>query len=226
MTMRAVIFDFDGVLVNSEPLHYEAMRDALLPEGIEISVEEYERQYLAYDDREAMRVALEVHGRAAGRDDVEKIAKRKAARFDALLHDVPMFDGAQALILELSNKIPIAIASGALHGEIERILSAQSLLSCFDAIVGADDVSQGKPSPEPYLSALERLRRQTADLRAAECLVIEDSMAGIAAGLAAGMRVLGVAHSYPAARLSAAHRVVSSLQGLRASALEALFNEV
>src|SRR4029079_12860280 len=77
MAMRAVIFDFDGVLVNSEPLHFRAMREALLPEAIDITSEEYDRHYLAYDDREAMRVALEVHGRGADPAAVDRAAFRK-----------------------------------------------------------------------------------------------------------------------------------------------------
>src|SRR4051812_44413904 len=111
MPLKAVIFDFDGVLVNSEPLHFRAMRDALVPEGVTITTQEYENQYLAYDDREAMRVALEVHGKAAGREDVERTAVRKAEIFEAILHEVPFYDGARELIGELGQALPLAIAS-------------------------------------------------------------------------------------------------------------------
>jgi beta-phosphoglucomutase len=223
MPMKAVIFDFDGVLVNSEPLHFRAMRDALVPEGFTITTEEYEGQYLAYDDREAMRVALEIHGRPSRPADIDRTAHRKGQIFEAMLHEVPFFEGARELIAELSRSVPLAIASGALSDEIETILRAGGVRESFVTIVGADHTRQGKPHPEPYLMAMERLRSRVPDLRPGECLVIEDSMAGIASGLAAGMRVVGVAHSYPAAKLSAAHLVVPALRGLEAASLQRLF---
>jgi beta-phosphoglucomutase len=221
--MKAVIFDFDGVLVNSEPLHFRAMRDALVPEGFTITTEEYEGRYLAYDDREAMRVALEIHGRPSDPADIDRTAHRKGEIFEAMLPEVPFFEGARELIAELSRSVPLAIASGALSDEIETILRAGGVRELFVTIVGADHTRQGKPHPEPYLMAMERLRSRVPDLRPGECLVIEDSMAGIASGLAAGMRVIGVAHSYPAAKLSAAHLVVPALRGLQAASLQRLF---
>jgi beta-phosphoglucomutase len=222
--MKAAIFDFDGVIVNSEPLHYRALRDSLVPEGFTITPEEYEQQYLAYTDREAIRIALETHGQPADGARVELVAERKARLFDAIIGEVAFFDGSRELVRELASQMPVAIASGALRGEIEHILSVGGLREAFATIVGADDVSQGKPHPEPYLTAMAHLQADTPGLRAAECLVIEDSMAGIAAGLAAGMRVLGVAHSYPPEKLSAAHKVVPSLRGVGASALRPLFD--
>jgi HAD superfamily hydrolase (TIGR01509 family) len=221
--MRAVIFDFDGVLVNSEPLHFRAMRDALVPCGFVITTEEYEKHYLAYDDREAMRVALEIHGQPAGADAVDQAARRKAEIFETIIGEIPFFDGAKELVADLARQMPIAIASGALRAEIEHILSAGGLRAAFDAIVGADDVRQCKPHPEPYLAAMARLEVKARDLAPAECLVVEDSMAGIASGLAAGMKVLGVAHTYPPDKLSAAHHVVPSLRGVATGDLRALF---
>jgi beta-phosphoglucomutase len=222
--MRAVLFDFDGVLVNSEPLHYRALRECLLPEGIEISEEEYAGSYLAYDDAEAIRVALERHGQAFHGGRVRAIAERKAELFDDLLESVPFFPGAPELVRALSREVPVAIASGALHREIERILSAAGLRDAFTAIVAADDVTRGKPHPEPYLTAMAAVTPRAPGLAAEDCLVVEDSMPGIAAGRAAGMKVLAVSTSYSADRLTAAHRVVPSLAGLRVADLRALFD--
>jgi beta-phosphoglucomutase len=224
MPMKAAIFDFDGVIVNSEPLHYRALRDSLVPEGFTITPEEYDRQYLAYTDREAIRIALEANGQAADDARIDRVAERKARLFDEIIGEVAFFEGSRELVRELASQMPVAIASGALRGEIEHILTAGGLRDAFVTIVGADDVSQGKPHPEPYLTAMARLRASTPDLRPAECLVVEDSMAGIAAGLAAGMKVLGVAHSYPAEKLSAAHKVVPALRGVGAAALRPLFD--
>jgi beta-phosphoglucomutase len=222
--MRAVLFDFDGVLVNSEPLHYRALRECLRPEGIDINEDEYARSYLAYDDAEAIRVALEKHGHPFDGTRVRRVAERKAALFDELLGSVPFFPGAAELVQELAREVPLAIASGALHREIERILTAGGLRQAFTAIVAADDVTRGKPHPEPYLTAMSAVAPQAPGLAAGECLVVEDSMPGIAAGRAAGMKVLAVASSYSPERLTAAHRVVPSLQGLRAADLRALFD--
>jgi HAD superfamily hydrolase (TIGR01509 family) len=221
--VRAVLFDFDGVLVNSEPLHFRAMRDSLLPEGIAIDEEEYARTYLAYDDREATRIALERHGRPYDRERVDAVAGRKAAIFERLMAEVPFFPGARELVRALAAEVPLAIASGALRREIETILAAGRLDDAFATIVGADDVSRGKPSPDPYLAAMARLAQRTPDLQPGECLVVEDSVAGIASGLAAGMKVLAVAHTYPAQKLAAAHRVVDSLAGLSPASLRTLF---
>jgi beta-phosphoglucomutase-like phosphatase (HAD superfamily) len=91
-------------------------------------------------------------------------------------------------------------------------------------VVGADDVVNTKPHPEPYLAAMAALAPRAPGLRPAECLVIEDSMAGIASGLAAGMRVMAVAHSYPKGKLTAAHQVVESLEGLTPDRLRAVFS--
>lgn len=221
--MRAVIFDFDGVLVDSEPLHFEALRAALRPEGIEIDLEEYQREYLAFDDRGAIRTALAHHRQAPGFERVTAIAERKARLFAELMDEIELLPGVESLVLALAGEMPVGIASGALHQEIERILVLRGLRAAFCAIVGADDVQQTKPHPEPYLTAMRRMRQLDPELEPPDCLVIEDSMAGIAAGLAAGMKVLAVTNSYPAERLTAAHRVVPTLAGLCPAAVRALF---
>jgi HAD superfamily hydrolase (TIGR01509 family) len=222
--MRAVLFDFDGVLVNSEPLHYSALRDALLPEGIAIDEESYVRDFLAFDDRGAIRRALEHHGQAFDRERVERVALRKAQLFEERMHEIPFFPGARELVRALEAEVPLAIASGALSAEIEAMLSAGGVREAFTAVVGADQVRRSKPHPEPYLTAMTRVAAKAQDLRPDQCLVIEDSMPGIAAGLAAGMRVVAVTNSYPAAKLSAAHRVVASLEELTLASLRALFD--
>ncbi len=218
--MRGVLFDFDGVLVDSEPLHFGALRDALAPEGIRIDEDEYRRRYLAYDDHGSIRRALDEHGLDASAARVERIVARKAAAFEALIPSVPFFPGARELVRALAREVPVGIASGALRAEIEAILGPGGLLDAFSAIVGAEDVRQGKPHPEPYLTAMARL---DGGLRPGDCLVFEDSMPGVAAARAAGMKVVAVTNSYPAARLMAADRVVESLAGLDPSALRGLF---
>jgi len=221
--MRAALFDFDGVLVDSEPLHYKALRESLQPEGVTIDEEEYRRHYLAYDDRESIRIALEQHGKAYDPAVVQTVAERKARLFQEQIQGIPLYPGALELVRSLSREVPLAIASGALRGEIEAILSALGLRDAFRAVVGAEDVSSGKPHPEPYLAAIARLAPFAPSLAPNQCLVFEDSMAGIASALAAGMKVVGVAHTYPRSRLSAAHLVVESLEAVTLADVRSLF---
>jgi beta-phosphoglucomutase len=222
--MRAVIFDFDGVLVDSEPLHFEALRDALrAAEGLEVGRDEYYAKYLAFDDRGAIRRVLEDRSIAADAERIERIALQKAASFELVLRRVTFFPGARELVLGLAEEVPVGIASGALHGEIERILDAGRLRGAFSAIVGADDVSETKPDPAPYLEAARQLAAFQPGLLPSDCLAFEDSPPGIASALAAGLKVVGVANSYPPARLAAAHHVVPSLVGMGPASLRVLF---
>jgi beta-phosphoglucomutase len=224
LPLRAAVFDFDGVIVDSEPLHFRALHDALLAVGVRITREEYWGSYLAFDDREAIRLALEQHGQAAAPEQLARIEGVKAARFAELIPQIPVFDGARELVRALASEVPVAIASGARHDEIEAILTGLGLRDAFSALVGADDVARTKPDPAPYLEALRRLGQATAGLRPDECVAFEDSVPGIASALGAGMRVVGVANSYPPERLRSAHRVVGSLSGLATRELRALFS--
>lgn len=221
--MRAVVFDFDGVLVNSEPLHFAAMRDALVPEGFEITPAEYYGAYLAYDDRGAIRRALEHHGLSPRPEHVDAIAERKRACFADVIRDVGFYPGVKELVRALAADVPLAIASGARHEEIEEILTAGGLRDAFAAIVGAEDAPRTKPDPAPYLEAARLLGARVPGLVSADCLAFEDSMPGVAAALAAGMKVVAVTNSYPAEKLRAADRVVDSLAGLERDSLRALF---
>jgi beta-phosphoglucomutase len=221
--MRAVIFDFDGVLVDSEPLHFQALQEALEPEGIGISRDSYYAKYLAFDDFGALRKVLEDHGISPDSELLERLARRKARSFEDLLNRVGFFPGARELVQGLAARVPLAIASGARHAEIEAILNVGGLREAFSAIVGADDVPRTKPDPAPYLIAAEQLLAVAPGLEPWQCLAVEDSMPGIASALAAGMKVVGVAHSYPPAKLKAAHLVVESLYGIDHDGLRALF---
>ncbi|HEY6553308.1 MAG TPA: HAD family phosphatase [Vicinamibacteria bacterium] len=223
LAMRAAIFDFDGVIVDSEPLHFRSMQEALLTEGIEITEAEYYSLYLAHDDRGALRLALEHHGRAAGPGFIETLTERKMERFEAVLREVRFFPGAAELVRTLAERVPVAIASGARRAEIEAILTAGGLRDAFCAVVGVDDVTRTKPNPEPYLTAMGRLTRDAPDLVPAQCLAIEDSVPGILSAKTAGMKVVAVTNSYPAGKLTMAHRVVSTLEGLGDDCLDALF---
>lgn len=219
MGFRAVVFDFDGVLVDSEPLHFRALRESLLPEGVVVDPEQYRERYMAYDDRTCIRLALESEGLLADLDRIDAVARRKEALFEALAGSAPLFPGARELVGELRGRVPLAIASGARRCEIETILAALGLREPFTVIVGADDCRRHKPHPEPYLAAAARLGDTTPGLLPADCVALEDTVAGIASARAAGMTVVGVAQSHPPETLQLAHRVVRSLADLEAGAL-------
>lgn len=220
--LRAVVFDFDGVLVDSEPLHYRTLKAALAAEGVAIDAAEYAERLLAHDDRGAIRIALEQRDIPWDADRVDAVAGRKARLFAASLPEVRLFPGARELVEGLAGALPLAIASGARRGEIEAILGAIGLRQAFAAVIGADDVTRTKPHPEPYLAAVDALRARAADLTSGACLAVEDSPPGILSARGAGLRVVGVAHSYPPQRLRAAQVVVESLLGLDANALRAI----
>jgi beta-phosphoglucomutase len=221
--MRAVVFDFDGVLVDSEPLHFQALRDAMRPEEITVTREDYFARYLAFDDREAIRRVLEDHDIAPDAERMDRIAVRKVARFWEALGNVGFFPGARELVRALASQVPLGIASGARRAEIEAILAAGGLREPFPVIVGAEDVPRTKPDPAPYLLAVRQLAAFAPGLEPGDCLAFEDSPPGIASARAAGMKVVGVAHSYPPGALRSAHRVVESLVGLEHDGLRALF---
>ncbi len=224
--LRAVIFDFDGVLVDSEPLHFACLRDALAPEGIAIDEAEYEQVYLAYDDRTAIRVAFERHAVPFDRARLEATSERKALLFQQRLPEIRFFPGARELVRELAGALPLAIASGALRGEIEAILAAGGLRDAFSAVVGADDVERTKPDPMPFLAARDRLAAvRAAGLTSRECVAFEDSVGGVTSARAAGMSVVAVTNSCPAPKLGLAQRVVDSLERVTLADLHALAAE-
>jgi beta-phosphoglucomutase len=223
MALRAAVFDFDGVIVDSEPLHFRSLRDALASESVPITHEEYWDHLLAHDDRSSILLAFERHGERPDRERLARVERVKIERFAELIPEVPVFPGAREVIGALAAELPLAIASGARHAEIEAILTGIGLRDAFCAVVGAEDASRTKPDPAPYLEAARRLEDRVPGLSTAECVAFEDSVPGVMSALGAGMKVVGVAHSYPAAKLRSAHRVVDSLAALETGSLGGLF---
>jgi beta-phosphoglucomutase len=216
--LRAIIFDFNGVIIDDEPLHLELFRRVLAEEGLTLTDEDYHDKYLGYDDRGCFIAALTDAGRAplaANTAFINELIERKAAYYRRAIDErYLLFPGVVEYIERAAARFPLAIASGALRHEIELVLARGGIRDCFRAIIAAEDVSECKPHPEGYLKALAALnaRRHARELiRAGECLVIEDSVAGIEAAQRAGMRCLAVTNSYRADNLKAADWVVSSL---------------
>ncbi len=182
--LKAIVFDFDGVIADSEPLHFASFRDILAEEGVALTETEYYTLYLGFDDVGALTSigALQPEPWTATR--VAHLAERKAERFEALQRDVPvLFPGAASAIRRAAAEVPIAIASGALHAEIQRVLDRAGLTSCFAAIVAADDTPLSKPAPDPYLHAIAQLSVAAGEvILPSSCVAIEDSVLGAGVG--------------------------------------------
>ena len=222
--LRAIVFDFDGVIANSEPLHFAAFRDVLAEHGIVLTEADYYARYLGYDDV-GMFQAIHPAGGAWGTADIARLVARKAVLLEELERHVSvLFPGAADAIRRASAAVPIAIASGALGAEIRRVLERERLAGCFTAIVSAEDTPVSKPAPDPYRHAVTLLSRACgAPLAAAECVAIEDSRWGLVSARAAGLRTVAVTTSYPADTLAdAADLVIDSLASLDISALARL----
>lgn len=224
--LAAVIFDFDGVIVDTEPLHFEAFRRITEPHGIEIPWEMYKREYMGFDDRDAFRAIFRDAGRPLGEERLPGLIGAKAEAFGALAESqgVEPYPGATRLIRELAARLPLALCSGALRSDIEPILDRAALQACFSIMVTAEDVAASKPDPACYREALRRLaaRFPERNFPPAACVAIEDTPAGIAAARGAGLKVLAVQTTHGAGPLAGADRVVESLQGLAVADLDAL----
>ena len=205
--IRAVVFDFDGVIANSEPLHLHALQRVLAPLGYSVGRDEYYARYLGYDDVGAFRAIGNDRGVDFSDADIHALIAAKSTIYQELLtDDAVLFSGAAQCVQAMALEFPLGIASGALRHEIEAILRAGGLHSHFRFIVASGDTATGKPAPDPYLRAALLHRVEPS-----ECVAIEDSRWGIESARGAGMRCVGITHSYPASELAAADVIVDSL---------------
>lgn len=198
--IRAVIFDFNGVLLDDESLHFALFQEVLAAEEVAITEHDYHVRYLGLDDRGCFETALADAGQDAGRERVDAMIARKARRyFEEAARGLRFFPGAADCLAALSGRWPLAINSGALRPEIEFALTLIDRRENVAFIVSAEDAERCKPDPQGYTLALEGLRSRItglADLAPDECLVIEDSLAGIESAKGAGMWAVGVPNTY------------------------------
>ncbi len=203
--LRAIIFDFDGIIVDSEPLILKLTQQMAAREGWNLTEEEYYHKYLALDDRGIIENLFASHGRHVDNARRDELIEWKArAYMDAIQDGLPSFPDAIDFVRKVATQFPLAIASGSLRVEIEHLLEKFGLQDKFTLLVTADDVARSKPDPEVFLKALAGLGQAAFNprdghlpLRAAECLVIEDAAAGVDAAHAAGMKCMALAHSLP-----------------------------
>jgi HAD superfamily hydrolase (TIGR01509 family) len=227
--LRAIILDFNGVVIDDEALHFGAMRDTVADFGIDLKRDIYWDKYLPLDDARCLEAICRDYSVRLSAEERTSALARKARIYRQLLQDrLPLFPGAARFIRSAAERYPLALASGARRDEIESVLDSAGLRRYFVVIVAAEDFAQGKPHPESFLLALERLNMaiDAAPIRPEECLVIEDSVAGIQGAHQAGMTCMAVANSYPGEMLQAADRIVASLEAVRLESLQALFEEL
>lgn len=208
--ISAIVFDFDGVLADSEPLHLRTYQEVLASMGAALPREEYYANYLGFDDEGVFRALSDARGWDLTPAQIRTLIAEKAAAFDAVVAEADvLYPGASECVARLAAIWPLGIASGALRPEIEGILRRHQLDRSFRFIVAAGDATAGKPAPDPYRRAAELHGRPPS-----ACVAIEDSRWGIQSAKEAGLWCIGITHTYPVSELMEADAIVSSLADL------------
>jgi HAD superfamily hydrolase (TIGR01509 family) len=231
--LRAILFDFNGVLVDDEPIHLEMFQRVLGEEGMALSAEDYYTRFLGLDDRGCFAAVLAEAGEPATVPRLMRLIARKASYYQERIRKsgYPFFPGAVELVDALAARgWMLGVVSGALREEVEGALRQARVLDRFKVLITAEDVEEGKPDPEGYRRALEALNSlpplPERLLHPHEVLAVEDSPAGLAAASEVGLATLGIAHTYPAHRLRGADAVAEGLRELSPDRLERLYAEV
>jgi len=228
--IQAVLFDFNGVVIDDEPLHLKAYQGVLASEGVTLSDEDYYTM-LGMDDRTFVRTAFERAGVELDEERMLSVIEREAAAHRELLgEELPLFAGVVTFIKALSHAHPLGVVSMSSRSQLDYALQRAGLAGHFAVIVSAEDVSACKPDPECYRRGLERLNetrgQSVLPFRADECLVVEDAPPGVRAARAAGMRTLGVTNTVTesALREAGADVVTRSLADWTVDAVHHVFN--
>ncbi|MFP4318794.1 MAG: HAD family hydrolase [Phormidium sp.] len=231
MVLKAVIFDFNGIIINDEAIHLELIAQLLLSENLRPDKSEIQEVCLGRSDRAGLQALWERQGRVLTPESLQGLMEKKSQGYRQAIEslaELPIYPDLIDFILKLRlENLHLALVSGALRQEVEPVLRQIELLSQFPVLVTGDDVTSSKPDPEGYLLAVQQLNAQNPELELTpeECLAIEDSPAGIEAARRAGMQVLGVANTYPVHMLQRrVDWVVDTLGELELDRVQAAFN--
>ena len=207
---RAILFDFNGVIVNDEPQHCEALIATLAGYGYDLDRAQYYRDYLGFDDRECFRFTFERMGLAVGDGLIPEAIERKAVLYEqAIRASLELVPGSADFIRAAADEgYRLAVISGALRREIKLVLDAAELSGFFEIVIAAEDVTRCKPDPQGYRAAREAL-----GMPASACVIVEDSLPGLEAARGAGVRCAMLTTSHPAPQLAAADAVWSDFRG-------------
>ncbi|OUX37030.1 MAG: hypothetical protein CBE26_04190 [Kiritimatiellaceae bacterium TMED266] len=216
--LQAVIFDFDGIIVDSEPWHHQAFNETLKDDQIQIDWETYQEIYIGFDDRDALKTAYKKAHKRLSSKKLNELIEQKAIIFEdyASTGKLTPFPGVIELIKSIPVRVPVGLCSGALRSDIEPIILAQKIKSSFKTIVTAEDTAKSKPDPAPYLKALNNLEIKEPS----NTVAIEDTPAGIRSAKEAGMKVLAVTNSFSAQYLTEADAVANTLEQVNRKTLE------
>lgn len=223
--LRAVIFDFDGVITDSEILHFRAFNRVLAQYGIEITIKDYYKEYLGLTDVDCLMLVAERNQIGLDDEGIKNLVKQKNQIFAEMAKtEGQIIEGVRDFLQMLKqNNVPMAICSGALRAEIELILEQAQLRDFFTVIVSAEQVKKGKPHPDGFLLTLQKLNSNvTNPILPNQCIVIEDSHWGLLAAKKAGMHTIAVTNSYDADQLIMAEKIVTCLSELNIEDLQQL----
>jgi HAD superfamily hydrolase (TIGR01509 family) len=205
MVLKAVLLDFNGVIINDESVHQDLIEQLLLEENLRLNPEEYEQACLGRSDRACFTELLSRRGRVVTEAYLDKLTERKTAKYQQMMasfEKLPVYSGLEDVVYQIRlHHLKLAIVSGACRKEIDWVLQQTQIQDHVAVVVSGDDVtaSGSKPSPDGYQKAIEDLNHEfpDLDLTPTDCLAVEDSFAGIEAAKRAQVPVLGVAHTYP-----------------------------
>ncbi len=223
MPLLGVVFDFDGVIADTERLHLKAYQQVLTDRSLSLDRATYYDRYLGYDDIGVFKALAADLTFDLDERELARLVDEKGRRFEALLDcETVLYAGAADCIRNLASTAPLGIASGALRHEIDRVLSDGQLRDHFQAVVGADDVAKSKPAPDAYRRAVTLLSPDAAVPSWHSFVAIEDSSWGLESARAAGLKTIGITNTYPATVLTAADVIVDTLSAIDRSLLERL----
>lgn len=203
MSLKAVLFDFNGTIVNDEAIHQQLIEEILIAENLRPKPGEFQKFCLGRSDRACLLELLSSRGRVVDDLYLDRLIAHKSMAYQGqleVLDPLPIYPGVEDLIYKVRvAQLKIGLVTGAVRAEVELVLNRAGLAEYFQTIVAGDEIAVSKPQPDGYLLAAERLKTlyPELNLNPSECLAIEDTPAGIEAAKAAGMQVVGVANTYP-----------------------------
>jgi beta-phosphoglucomutase len=231
MPLKAVLFDFNGIILDDEPIHKQLIEELLINENLRPQPEEFEQFCLGRSDRACLQDILTERGRFMNETYLEKLIALKSQAYRQRLEEInelPLFPGLEEILMQLQTaQIKLAIVTGALEAEVKAILNRAKLSDYFPVIVAAEAIINSKPDPEGYLLAVKQLNQRYPELQltSADCLAIEDTFVGITAAKQAGITVVGVANTYPFHMLQRrANWAVDDLHDLEVERIQEIFS--
>ena len=223
--IKAIIFDFDGVIIDSEPLHFKAFKKVLDSLNINFIEVDYWSKYLAMSDKDLFINLNKDRNLNWDSNTIEQLIEKKGKYFLKFIQEEPnFFHGINNVLLDLYQSFILTIASGALKHEIQFVLKKLNAEKLFKYIISAEEVQQGKPNPEIYLKAYDKLTSIDPSIKKEHCLAIEDSIHGILAAHNAGIKCIAVAHSYKEEDIAIADSVLPHISLLNSNIIKSLFS--